>query len=282
MCVMTDLECEASASETLAPELERAVDRPDAAERSWPHDYGREAAEAAQVCFMSETGPAPLAPWGIPYNRSVASETDISAGLEYHSLSADFETRLAGALAVLTENKMFPGGASPLALAFPEAQNWRFTKEQILDFPEVAGGVTKLRRSRSQKEWRATRPASREAYQKARVADGSRAKERGEYKAANPDKISAQKSRAAFRRYEKPFVAIDFEGQDYVGDDVDYLGGTHTNHRLFLGMAGGWTRTNDPVALAAIEQEGKTNPAAKARHVALMREGEMLDLDRQR
>jgi hypothetical protein len=205
---MTDLKCEANTTDTLAAGLDGAMDpKPGAPGRARahslsegraslrsPYDYGREAAEAAQVCFMSETGPAPLAPWGIPNNRPAEPKADISAGLEYHSLSADFETRLGGALVVLTKNKMFPGDASPLALAFPEARNWRFTKEQIFDFPEVVGRVAKLRRSRSKKDWRETKPDSIKAYRKARVEDGTRARERREYKIEHPDKVAEQRT----------------------------------------------------------------------------------------
>jgi hypothetical protein len=187
------------------------------------------------------------------------------------------ETVLAGVLATIS---------SPFALAYPGARSWRFNDVLCWNFPEAQKLITKLRRE----QWRkANHTPILEAQRKYRGAHPEEiAAARKEWKRENPGKVKAQKSRRAFRDYERPFVAIDFEGRTFLDDDVVYPlkdgervpnSATYPKHRIILGGAGGWARANDPVALARIEKEGETDAAEKARHAALMREGELLSFE---
>jgi hypothetical protein len=55
------------------------------------------------------------------------------------------------------------------------------------------------------------------------------------------EKIKAQKARRFDRSYHRPFVAIDFEGMKYPGEDIAYSGALKpvAKHRAFLGGAMG-------------------------------------------
>ena len=216
-----------------------------------------------------------------------ALKTDARFGpplaLEYNSPSAEFEARVAGILAEPD---------SEFAKQFPESANWRLRAFEKIDFPRIAELVTKVRRQRSkskwseanpdyQREWRRSNPDYQSDWRSAnpeKVAE-SLHKWRGEnrekvalyrrdWKAANPEKLAAQKERAATRHYHRPFVSIDFEGQDYPGDDIKYRETIWPKHRIFLGGAGGWRRTHDAIALREMKDD-----AARAE---AMREGESL------
>lgn len=70
-------------------------------------------------------------------------------------------------------------------------------------------------------------------------------------KAANPDKVIAQRGRAADRNYHRPFIGIDAEGQNFPGDDrFDKQGNVYPLHRTILWGAGGWQRLHTSTELA--------------------------------
>jgi hypothetical protein len=85
------------------------------------------------------------------------------------------------------------------------------------------------------------------------------------WKAANPDKVDAQKSRAADRKYHRPFIGIDAEGQNFPGyDEIDKKGNVYPLHRTTLWGAGGWQRLHTSTELAAgigVPTLGKECPA---------------------
>jgi hypothetical protein len=52
-----------------------------------------------------------------------------------------------------------------------------------------------------------------------RSAEAARTKA---WKAANPDRVEAQKERRSSRNYHRAFIGVDFEGRDFPGfDEVD-------------------------------------------------------------
>ena len=93
-------------------------------------------------------------------------------------------------------------------------------------------------------------------------------KERGRvarWRATNPEKTRAQKQKARAASYNRPFVAIDSEGQNYPGADILYDGVRYADHATYLWGAVGdndsapqWllspeTRGLDKKPLGAIE-----------------------------
>jgi len=181
-------------------------------------------------------------------------------GLEFHPQAEDLETRLIG---------IFADPSSEFAKQFPESKNWRLRENEKVYFPDVAAFVTRYRRRRSQKRWDEDNSEARRDW-RADNPDKVALYDR-DWKGRNADKLAAQHERAKERAYHKPFVAIDFEGQDYEGDDIKYNGATWRKHRIFLGGAGGWRRAHDPNDLAKIGDD--------ERRKALMREGERLSFD---
>jgi len=89
------------------------------------------------------------------------------------------------------------------------------------------------------------------------------------------EKIKAQKARRFDRSYHRPFVAIDFEGMKYPGEDIAYSGALKpvAKHRAFLGGAMGWRRSLDPVALKRLAE---SDPHA---HAKALRNGSPIMLE---
>jgi hypothetical protein len=54
-----------------------------------------------------------------------------------------------------------------------------------------------------------------------------------------PDKAKAQKKKARLKNYNRPFVAIDSEGQNYLGSDILYDGVRYPRHDTYLGRGVG-------------------------------------------
>ena len=181
-------------------------------------------------------------------------------GFEFRSQVEDLETRLIGILA---------DPSSEFAKQFPESANWRLRESEKNDFADLAAFVTRHRRRRSQRKWDEGNSEARRDW-KADNPEKLARYNRG-WKSRNPERLAAQRDRAKEIAYHKPFVAIDFEGQDYEGDDIKYNGATWRDHRIFLGGAGGWRRAHDPNELAKIGDD--------ERRKALMREGEALSFD---
>src|SRR5271166_2433080 len=106
---------------------------------------------------------------------------------------------------------------------------------------------------------REKRLASKAAYRARRSADDAfREKERERVKAwrlQNRDKTRAQKQKARSVNYHRPFVAIDSEGQNYLGDDILYDGVRYPKHETYL-----WGAAADddrpPSWLSAAETRG--------------------------
>jgi hypothetical protein len=75
------------------------------------------------------------------------------------------------------------------------------------------------------------------------------------WKATNRNKggkVEAQKSRAADRRYHRPFIGVDAEGRTFAGyDEVDAKGNIYPLHRTILWGASGWQRLHTSTELAA-------------------------------
>jgi hypothetical protein len=82
------------------------------------------------------------------------------------------------------------------------------------------------------------RLASKAAYRARRSADPtfreSESQRVREWRRQNPDKARAQKTKARAANYNRPFVAIDSEGQDYPGDDIWYEGVRYPRHDTYL------------------------------------------------
>lgn len=153
----------------------------------------------------------------------------------FNSPIADVEAKLAGIFAA-------PDGE--MARQFPEARDWQLRENSA---GEAARLVCKVRDRRR-----------KAAYKQS---------ENG------VEKKTGQKSRARHRNYHKPFVAIDFEGQDYPGDDREYLNTNYIKHRAFLMGAAGCKRLHDSVTLARVRHTDK------ARFDAMAKEFETLDFD---
>ena len=106
---------------------------------------------------------------------------------------------------------------------------------------------------------RQKRVASKAAYRARRSADpafrdGERRRVR-EWRLENRDKTCAQKTKARAANYNRPFVAIDSEGQNYPGDDIWYEGVRHPRQDTdFWGAAADDGRP--PVGLTAAETRG--------------------------
>jgi hypothetical protein len=70
-----------------------------------------------------------------------------------------------------------------------------------------------------------------------------------------PDKAKAQKKKARLKNYNRPFVAIDSEGQNYLGSDILYDGVRYPRHDTYL-----WGAASDdgrpPSWLMAAETSG--------------------------
>jgi hypothetical protein len=56
-----------------------------------------------------------------------------------------------------------------------------------------------------------------------------------------------RRTEARNAHYHRPFVAIDSEGMNYLGNDVIYNGVVYSDHRTFLWGAAGVIRTTEPV-----------------------------------
>jgi hypothetical protein len=56
----------------------------------------------------------------------------------------------------------------------------------------------------------------------------------GKWRRTYPDKTKAQKKKARAENYNRPFVAIDAEGQNYPGADIFYGGVRHPRHDTYL------------------------------------------------
>ena len=54
------------------------------------------------------------------------------------------------------------------------------------------------------------------------------------WRAGNRDKVRAQKQKARAANYNRPFVAIDSEGQNYPGDDILMDGVRYAQHATYL------------------------------------------------
>ena len=103
------------------------------------------------------------------------------------------------------------------------------------------------------------RLASKAAYRARRSADPafreSESQRSREWRREHPDKARAQKKKARAANYHRPFVAIDSEGQDYLGDDIWYDGVRYPRHDTYLwGAAADDGRS--PVWLVAAETHG--------------------------
>jgi hypothetical protein len=71
------------------------------------------------------------------------------------------------------------------------------------------------------------------------------------WKAANPDKVKGQKGREADKKYYRPFVTIDAEGQTFPGfDEFDKAGNCYPQHRAILWGAAGWHRLHSSTEIA--------------------------------
>src|SRR5271166_4623734 len=106
---------------------------------------------------------------------------------------------------------------------------------------------------------RQKRLASKAAYRARHSADdafreGERQRAR-EWRLKNRDKTRAQKRKARSANYHRPFVAIDSEGQDYLGADIVYDGVRYPHHATYL-----WGAASDdgrpPLWLMASETRG--------------------------
>jgi hypothetical protein len=103
------------------------------------------------------------------------------------------------------------------------------------------------------------RLASKAAYRVRRSADPvfreSESQRVREWRRDNPDKTRDQKSKARTANYNRPFVVIDSEGQDYLDDDVLHDGVRHPMHDTYL-----WGAASDdgrsPLWLTAPETRG--------------------------
>jgi hypothetical protein len=60
-----------------------------------------------------------------------------------------------------------------------------------------------------------------------REAERQRARE---WRRNHPEKTRAQKRKARSENYHRPFVAIDSEGQNYLGEDIPYDGVRYPRH----------------------------------------------------
>ena len=106
---------------------------------------------------------------------------------------------------------------------------------------------------------RQKRLASKSAYRARRSADDafreSESQRAREWRRNNRDKTRAQKTKARAANYNRPFVAIDSEGQNYPGDDIWYDGVRYPRHDTYL-----WGAASDdgrpPLWLSAAETHG--------------------------
>lgn len=79
----------------------------------------------------------------------------------------------------------------------------------------------------------------------------ARAAKKKQWRADNPDKVKAQSEARYNRNYHKPFIAVDFEGQNFPDhDERDASGNVYPLHRVTLCGAGGWARTYSASDLA--------------------------------
>lgn len=93
--------------------------------------------------------------------------------------------------------------------------------------PTAIPGVARFKRLRSKTGYRARRSED-DAFlegERARVA---------EWRADKPDQARAQKRKARAENYNRPFVAIDSEGQNYPGADLLYDGVRYAQHATYL------------------------------------------------
>jgi hypothetical protein len=85
-----------------------------------------------------------------------------------------------------------------------------------------------------------------------REGERQRAKE---WRRKYPNKARAQKAKARTANYPRPFVAVDAEGQNYLGADIVYDGVRHPRHDTYL-----WGAAADdgrpPSSLVAAETSG--------------------------
>jgi hypothetical protein len=111
---------------------------------------------------------------------------------------------------------------------------------------------------------------SKTAYRDRRSADDAfRESERQRarrWRLQNRDKTRAQKAKARAANYNRPFVAIDSEGQNYPGDDIWYDGVRYPRHDTYL-----WGAAADdgrpPLWLAAAETRGLDKRALQATQI---------------
>jgi hypothetical protein len=130
---------------------------------------------------------------------------------------ADVEAKLAG---------IFAAAGSPFAEAYPDGRDWRISEKD--NAPAARRLVGEIRAKA----------------RRARYSETENGRE----------KIKAQKARRFDRSYHRPFVAIDLEGMEYPGDDIQYAGATYPKHRAFLAGAMGWRRNLDAIALKGLAE----------------------------
>jgi hypothetical protein len=67
------------------------------------------------------------------------------------------------------------------------------------------------------------------------------------YRHAHPEIVKAGRRLQQDINYHRPFIAIDFEGMNYPGNDIDHDNVCYPDHGLFLGGASGVHRDKDGV-----------------------------------
>jgi hypothetical protein len=93
--------------------------------------------------------------------------------------------------------------------------------------PTAIPGVTRLKRLRSKTDYRSRRSGDNV------FRDGERARVR-QWRADKPDKVRDQRRKARAENYNKRFVAVDSEGQNYPGADILYDGVRYAEHATYL------------------------------------------------
>jgi hypothetical protein len=92
----------------------------------------------------------------------------------------------------------------------------------------------KRRENSGKKRWRDANPGKDKA-------------QRDGWRHANPDKVKERRRLEHDINYHRPFIAIDFEGMNYPGNDIDHDGVCYPDHGLFLGGASGEHRDKNGV-----------------------------------